>query len=88
MAGDYEEHNAAKKAASSKCIEMIFDCFYKEQSSSMHFTVIPKVLIAAKSLWIYLPDAKLLYGLLLTELSLSSSRWLDEYRRVYIILHN
>lgn len=65
---------------------MIFDYFYKEQSEQYAFYRIPKVLIVGEEFVDLSTDAKLLYGLLLDRVSLSSSSgWLDEYGRVYII---
>lgn len=65
---------------------MVFDYFYKEQSEQYSFYRIPKVLIVNEEFSELSTDAKLLYGLLLDRVSLSSSSgWLDEYGRVYII---
>ena len=65
---------------------MIFDYFYKEQSEQYAFYRIPKVLIVDEEFADLSTDAKLLYGLLLDRVSLSSSSgWLDECGRVYII---
>lgn len=65
---------------------MIFDYFYKEQSEQYAFYRIPKVLIVDDEFAELSTDAKLLYGLLLDRVSLSSSSgWLDECGRVYII---
>ena len=65
---------------------MTFDYFYKEQSEQYAFYRIPKVLIVDEEFADLSTDAKLLYGLLLDRVSLSSSSgWLDECGRVYII---
>lgn len=65
---------------------MYFDYFYKEQSEQYAFYRIPKILITENAFAELSTDAKLLYGLLLDRVSLSSSSgWLDEQGRVYII---
>ncbi len=65
---------------------MYFDYFYKEQSEQYAFYRIPKTLITEEIFAELSTDAKLLYGLLLDRVSLSSSSgWLDEQGRVYII---
>ena len=65
---------------------MEFDYFYKEQSDQFAFYRIPKVLITEDFFQELSIDAKLLYGLLLDRVSLSSnSGWFDEEGRVYVI---
>ena len=65
---------------------MTFDYFYGEQSDMFAFYRIPKVLITADYFLELSTNAKLLYGLLLDRVSLSSSNgWFDEQGRVYII---
>ena len=65
---------------------MEFDYFYKEQSDQFAFYRIPKVLITEEFFQELSIDAKLLYGLLLDRVSLSSnSGWFDEEGRVYVI---
>ena len=65
---------------------MYFDYFYKEQSNQYTFYRIPKVLIVDDYFGEVSTDAKLLYGLLLDRVSLSSnSGWLDAQGRVYVI---
>lgn len=65
---------------------MYFDYFYKEQSNQYAFYRIPKVLIGDDYFSEVSTDAKLLYGLLLDRVSLSSnSGWLDAQGRVYVI---
>ena len=65
---------------------MQFDYFYKEQSKQYAFYRIPKLLIEEECFQELSTDAKLLYGMLLDRVSLSSnSGWLDEQGRVFII---
>ena len=65
---------------------MEFDYFYKEQSKQYAFYRIPKLLIEEECFQELSTDAKLLYGMLLDRVSLSSnSGWLDEQGRVFII---
>lgn len=65
---------------------MTFDYFYKEQSDQFAFYRVPKVLIIDDTFQGLSTDAKLLYGLLLDRVSLSSnSGWFDEQGRVYVI---
>ena len=65
---------------------MDFDYFYKEQSDQYAFYRIPKALIVEAYFQDMSTDAKLLYGLLLDRVSLSTnSGWIDEQGRVYII---
>ena len=65
---------------------MKFDYFYKEQSDQFAFYRIPKVLITEEFFQELSIDAKLLYGLLLDRVSLSSnSGWFDKEGRVYVI---
>mgnify|MGYP000597493201 FL=1 len=65
---------------------MTFDYFYKEQSDQFAFYRVPKVLIVDDTFQELSTDAKLLYGLLLDRVSLSSnSGWFDEEGRVYVI---
>ncbi len=65
---------------------MIFDYFYGEQSDMFAFYRIPKILIVSDYFQEMTTNAKLLYGLLLDRVSLSSSNgWFDEQGRVYIV---
>ena len=65
---------------------MTFDYFYGEQSDMFAFYRIPKILIVSDYFLELSTNAKLLYGLLLDRVSLSSSNgWFDEQGRVYII---
>ena len=65
---------------------MTFDYFYGEQSDMFAFYRIPKILIVSDYFLDLSTNAKLLYGLLLDRVSLSSSNgWFDEQGRVYII---
>lgn len=63
---------------------MYFDYFYGEQAEQYAFYRIPKVLITDDAFEKLSTDAKVLYGLFLDRVSLSSnSGWVDEYGRVY-----
>ena len=65
---------------------MDFDYFYKEQAEQYAFYRIPKALIVEDFFAEMSLSAKLMYGLLLDRVSLSSSSgWFDEQGRVYII---
>lgn len=65
---------------------MEFDYFYREQSDQYTFYRIPKILIVEDCFQELSTNAKLLYGLLLDRVSLSTnSGWFDELGRVYII---
>jgi len=65
---------------------MRFDYFYGEQSDMYAFYRIPKILITSDYFLELSTNAKLLYGLLLDRVSLSSSNgWRDDQGRVYII---
>ena len=65
---------------------MQFEYFYQEQSDQYAFYRVPKVLITEDYFEELSTDAKLLYGLFLDRVSLSSSSgWVDDQRRVYII---
>ena len=65
---------------------MKFDYFYREQSDQYTFYRIPKILIVEDCFQELSTNAKLLYGLLLDRVSLSTnSGWFDEQGRVYII---
>ena len=65
---------------------MEFDYFYREQSDQYTFYRIPKILIVEDCFQELSTNAKLLYGLLLDRVSLSTnSGWFDEQGRVYII---
>lgn len=65
---------------------MDFDYFYKEQADQYAFYRIPKALIVEDFFAEMSLSAKLMYGLLLDRVSLSSSSgWFDEQGRVYII---
>ena len=65
---------------------MQFEYFYQEQSDQYAFYRVPKVLITEECFEELSTDAKLLYGLFLDRVSLSSSSgWVDAQGRVYII---
>lgn len=65
---------------------MEFDYFYGEQADQYTFYRIPKILIVDDYFQTLSTNAKLLYGLLLDRVSLStSSGWFDEQGRVYIV---
>ena len=65
---------------------MNLDYFYKKYADQYSFYRIPKVLITDKHFENLSTDAKLMYGLLLDRVSLSTSNgWQDELGRVYII---
>ena len=65
---------------------MTFDYFYKERADQYAFYRIPKALVVEKYFQNLSIGAKLLYGLLLDRVSLStSSGWIDDQGRVYII---
>ena len=65
---------------------MQFDYFYQEQSDQYAFYRVPKVLITEECFVELSTDAKLLYGLFLDRVSLSSSSgWVDVQGRVYIV---
>ena len=65
---------------------MQFEYFYQEQSDQYAFYRVPKVLITEECFEELSTDAKLLYGLFLDRVSLSSSSgWVDDQKRVYII---
>lgn len=65
---------------------MTFDYFTKEQSDIFAFYRIPKILITSEYFEELSTNAKLLYGLLLDRVSLSSNNgWVDEQGHVYII---
>lgn len=65
---------------------MTYDYFYGQQGDQFSFYRIPKALFQDERFDSLCTDAKLLYGLLLDRMSLSSkSGWLDESGRVYII---
>lgn len=65
---------------------MKYDYFYGQQGDQFSFYRIPKALFQDERFDPLCTDAKLLYGLLLDRMSLSSkSGWMDESGRVYII---
>lgn len=65
---------------------MTFDYFTKEQSDMFAFYRVPKILITSDYFEELSTNAKLLYGLLLDRVSLSSNNgWVDEQGHVYII---
>ena len=65
---------------------MTFDYFTKEQSDMFAFYRVPKILITSDFFEELSTNAKLLYGLLLDRVSLSSNNgWVDEQGHVYII---
>ena len=65
---------------------MTFDYFTKEQSDMFALYRVPKILITSDYFEELSTNAKLLYGLLLDRVSLSSSNgWVDEQGHVYII---
>ena len=58
---------------------MSFDYFYKDQADSYAFYKIPRVLFTDGSFRQLSTDGKVLYGLLLDRISLSSKNgWIDE----------
>ena len=62
-----------------------FDYFYGGQSDGFSYYRIPRLLITAPQFKSLSTDAKLLYGLLLDRMGLSSRNgWYDELGRVYI----
>lgn len=70
----------------AKSHKMDFDYFFEEQSSQYAFYRIPKTLIVEDYFQELSTNAKLLYGLLLDRVSLSSnSGWFDDMGRIYII---
>lgn len=65
---------------------MEFDYFYPEQADQYAFYRIPKRLFSDERFQQLSAEAKILYGLMLDRVSLSSkNNWIDENRRVYII---
>lgn len=65
---------------------MIYDYFYGNQSNQFTFYRIPKTLFTDPRLIPMSAEAKILYGLLLDRMSLSSiNGWLDSEGRVFII---
>lgn len=63
-----------------------FDYFYQEQSDQFSFYRIPKSLFIEDRFRGISTDAKVLYGLLLDRVSLSTkNKWIDEQGRIYII---
>jgi len=65
---------------------MHFDYFYGKQAEQYAFYRLPKVLITEDIFAELSTDAKVLYGLFLDRVSISStSGWVDEVGRVYII---
>ena len=64
---------------------VLFDYFYGGQSDAFSYYRIPHLLITAPQFKGLSTDAKLLYGLLLDRMGLSSRNgWYDEQGRVYI----
>ena len=62
-----------------------FDYFYGGQSDTFSYYRIPRLLITGRQFKGLSTDAKLLYGLLLDRMGLSSRNgWYDELGRVYI----
>lgn len=62
-----------------------FDYFYQEQSDQFSFYRIPKSLFIENRFRGISTDAKVLYGLLLDRVSLSTkNKWIDEQGRIYI----
>lgn len=62
-----------------------FDYFYGGQSDAFSYYRIPRLLITGRQFKGLSTDAKLLYGLLLDRMGLSSRNgWYDELGRVYI----
>ena len=62
-----------------------FDYFYGGQSDAFSYYRIPRLLITGQQFKGLSTDAKLLYGLLLDRMGLSSRNgWYDELGRVYI----
>lgn len=65
--------------------KIIFDYFYGGQSDAFSYYRIPRLLITGQQFKGLSTDAKLLYGLLLDRMGLSSRNgWYDELGRVYI----
>lgn len=65
---------------------MTFDYFYEEQADQFTFYRIPKLLFTGEQFQGISTDAKVLYGLLLDRVSLSTkNEWLDGQGRVFII---
>lgn len=63
-----------------------FDYFYQEQTDQFSFYRIPKSLFIEDRFRGISTDAKVLYGLLLDRVSLSTkNKWIDEQGRIYII---
>ena len=66
---------------------MNFDYFYGEQSESYAFYRTPKVFFTDERFRVLSSDARILYGILLDRVSLSSKNgWLDDQRRVYVYM--
>ncbi len=64
----------------------MFDYFYGEQSEQFSFYRIPKILFTDESFKGLSAEAKVLYGILLDRMSLSTKNgWMDPDGRVYII---
>lgn len=64
---------------------VLFDYFYGGQSDAFSYYRIPRLLITGQQFKSLSTDAKLLYGLLLDRMGLSSRNgWYDELGRVYI----
>lgn len=62
-----------------------FDYFYLHESEQFNFYRIPKVLVTGEDFRSLSTDAKLLYGLLMDRMSLSTRNgWIDQRGRVYI----
>ena len=61
------------------------DYYYGHEAEQFAFYRIPKVLFDAEGIKDISTDAKVLYGLMLDRMQLSTrNRWLDEKGRVYI----
>lgn len=66
---------------------MKFDYFYEEQSESYAFYRTPKVFFTDEKFRELTSDAKILYGILLDRVSLSTkNKWLDEKGRIYVYM--
>jgi len=66
---------------------MNFDYFYGEQSEAYAFYRTPKVFFTDERFRGLSSDAKILYGILLDRVSMSSrNKWLDEAGRVYVYM--
>lgn len=64
---------------------LTFDYYYGEESAQFSFYRIPRLLVTGKEFRPLSTDAKLLYGLLLDRMGLSTKNdWYDKQGRVFI----